>query len=208
VGWEVKERETMTQDDDIRAMLATSDDIFSDGASQSPCFLVNYDDEIQMDNFGGGKQFVRRTGAQICTADFPNLQEDDKVVVNDTAYKVLDTRLIHDGRMTLVQLQIAQGIRVPHRRDDPLTLHVEGVVVSLDRDLDFEREMPRHEHGAAGIPDGLGLLDMPVDLDERQNGFIRRGLPAFPDGRTIGSRVREDFHNRVDDLLRNGCVGH
>ncbi len=99
----------MTQDDDIRAMLATSDDTFSDGASQSPCFLVNYDDEVQMDAFGGGKQFVRRTAVQICAADFPNLQEEDKVAVNDTSYTVLDTRLIHDGRMTFVQLQIAKG---------------------------------------------------------------------------------------------------
>ena len=99
----------MTPDDDIRAMLATSDDIFSDGASQSPCFLVTYDDEVQTDAFGGSKQIVRRTAAQICTADFPRVQQDDKVAVNATAYTVLDTRLIHDGRMTLVQLQIAQG---------------------------------------------------------------------------------------------------
>ena len=99
----------MTPDDDIRAMLATSDDIFSDGTSQSPCFLVTYDDVVRTDNFGGSEQTVRRTAAQVCTTDFPNLQEEDKVAVNDKAYQVLDTRLIHDGRMTLVQLQIVQA---------------------------------------------------------------------------------------------------
>ena len=62
-----------------------------------------------MDAFGGGKQLVRRSAVQVCTADFPNLQEEDQVAVNDTAYTVLNTRLIHDGRMTLVNLQIVQG---------------------------------------------------------------------------------------------------
>ena len=93
--------------DDIRTMLATSSDVFSAGAVSSPCFFSTYDDTVTTDNFGGAQQTVRRSDALVATADFPNLKEDDPVTVNGTPYKVLDTRLIQDGQMILVNLQKA-----------------------------------------------------------------------------------------------------
>ena len=92
---------------DIRLMLATSGDVFSAGAVSSPCFFTTYDDVVTTDNFGGAQQTVRRSDATVATADFPDLKEDDAVTVNGTAYKVLDTRLIQDGQMTLINLQKA-----------------------------------------------------------------------------------------------------
>lgn len=88
-------------------MLATSGDVFSAGEVSSPCFFTTYDDTVTTDSFGGSQQTVRRSDAMVATADFPALKEDDPVTVNEMAYKVLDTRLIQDGQMTLVNLQKA-----------------------------------------------------------------------------------------------------
>lgn len=99
----------MAAADDVRLMLAISDDIFAAGASSSPCFLVTFDDEIVTDNFGGSKQIIRRSYALVCADDFPNLGEDDTVTVNGANYTVLDTRIIQDGHMLQVNLQVAKN---------------------------------------------------------------------------------------------------
>jgi hypothetical protein len=99
----------MAEDDDILAMLSTSDDTFSDGSTPSPCFLSSFDDLVSTDSSGGSQQTVRRTTAIVRASDYPNLTEDSEVTVNDTAYVVLNARLIQDGRMLSVDLQIDKG---------------------------------------------------------------------------------------------------
>jgi hypothetical protein len=99
----------MAAADDVRLMLATSSDTFAAGATSSPCFFSTFDDEVQTDNFGGAKQFVRRSHVLVCADDFPDLSEDDAVTVNGKNYTVLDTRLIQDGHMMQVNLQVSKG---------------------------------------------------------------------------------------------------
>jgi hypothetical protein len=96
----------MAAADDIRAILATSSDLFTAGEVSSACILSNYDDEIETDGFGGSKQYIRRSDALVCADDFPNLGEDDAVTVNGAGYKVLSARLIQDGHVLMVGLQV------------------------------------------------------------------------------------------------------
>lgn len=98
----------MAAADDVRLMLATSSDTFAAGSASSPCFFVSFDDEVQTDNFGGAKQFVRRSYVLVFADDFSDLSEDDAVTVNGSSYTVLDTRLIQDGQMMQVNLQVSK----------------------------------------------------------------------------------------------------
>jgi len=99
----------MAAADEVRAMLATSDDVFTAGAVSGPCFFWTYDDEVQTDAFGGSKQLVRRADAQVCADDFPALGQDDTVSVNGTSYTVFGTRLIQDGHSLMVNLKLVRG---------------------------------------------------------------------------------------------------
>lgn len=98
----------MSAADEVRAMLATSDDVFTAGAVSRPCFFWTYDDEVQMDAFGGSKQIVRRTHAQVCSDDFPALKQDNPVSVNGVAYTVLGTHLVQDGHSLIVNLKLVK----------------------------------------------------------------------------------------------------
>jgi hypothetical protein len=102
----------MSAADDVRLILATSEDTFTAGAVTSPSFITSYDDEIETDTFGGSKQIIRRTYALVCTDDYPAVTEDNLVSATHdgvtTNYKVLDTRRIQDGHMMQVNLQIVR----------------------------------------------------------------------------------------------------
>jgi hypothetical protein len=94
--------------DDVRLILATSDDVFTAAGISTPCIYNSFDEEVQMDNFGAAKQIIRRAYALVCTDDFPNLKQDDQVTVNQVQYKALSTQRIQDGHMMQVNLQVVR----------------------------------------------------------------------------------------------------
>jgi hypothetical protein len=95
----------MAAADDVRYMLSSSSDVFAAGATSSPCFAHTFDDEVELDNFGGSKTIIARFFVLVCADDFPNVKDDDLVTVNGISYKVLDTRRIQDGHMLQINLQ-------------------------------------------------------------------------------------------------------
>lgn len=95
----------MAAADGVRAMLASSGDVFAAGATSSPCFVNTFDEEISLDSFGASKTILARYFVLVCTDDFLNLKDDDQVTVNGITYKVLSTQRIQDGHMLQVNLQ-------------------------------------------------------------------------------------------------------
>ena len=95
----------MSTANDVRSILSSFDDEFSNGAVSSPCILNRFDELVESDNFGGSKQTVRRTTVLVCADNYPDLGTDASVTVNGANYTVLDTQLIQDGHMLEVNLQ-------------------------------------------------------------------------------------------------------